>query len=183
VNIFVLDENPWAAARMHCDKHVPKMIVESAQMLSTAHRILDGKEYLATSKSGKRMTKHYLLERNDDIVYKAVHAAHPCTVWTMQSASNYIWHYGLFHALAEEFEYRFKKIHRSWDILKHILCATPVNIPNVGPTPYARAMKAYPELMEIEDPVKAYQEFYKADKVEFAKWEKGRSAPDWWNNK
>ena len=61
MNIFVLDENPWAAARMHCDKHVPKIIVESAQMLSTAHRILDGKEYLATSKSGKRMTKHYLL--------------------------------------------------------------------------------------------------------------------------
>jgi hypothetical protein len=124
VNIFLLDESPGVAARMHCDK------------LSTAHRMLDGKEYLAPSKSGKRMTKHYLLERNDDVIYKAVHAAHPCTVWTMQSASNYIWHYGLFHALSEEFEYRFKKIHRSWDILKYILSVIPKNIPDIGPTPY-----------------------------------------------
>jgi hypothetical protein len=183
VNIFILDENPLAAARMHCDKHVPKMVVESAQMLSTAHRMLDGKEYLAPSKSGKRMTKHYLLERNDDVIYKAVHAAHPCTVWTMQSASNYIWHYGLFHALSEEFEYRFKKIHRSWDILKDILSVIPKNITDIGPTPYAKAMKAYPDIAVIENPVEAYRQFYIADKIEFAKWEKGRSAPTWWNTK
>ena len=182
MNIFLLDESPGVAARMHCDKHVPKMIVESAQMLSTAHRMLDGKEYLAPSKSGKRMTKHYLLERNDDVIYKAVHAAHPCTVWTMQSASNYIWHYGLFHALSEEFEYRFKKIHRSWYILKYI-SVIPKNIPDIGPTPYAKAMKAYPDIAAIEDPVEAYRQFYIADKIEFAKWEKGRSAPAWWNTK
>ena len=43
MNIFVLDKNPIKAAQQHCDKHVVKMILESAQMLSTAHRILDGK--------------------------------------------------------------------------------------------------------------------------------------------
>ena len=59
MNIFVLDKDPHIAAQMHCDKHVPKMIVESAQMLSTAHRLLDGEEYMAPSKSGKRMVKHY----------------------------------------------------------------------------------------------------------------------------
>ena len=42
MNIFILDEDPVIAAKMLCDKHVPKMIVESAQMLSTAHRLLDG---------------------------------------------------------------------------------------------------------------------------------------------
>jgi hypothetical protein len=181
MNIFVLNEDPQIAAHMHCDKHVPKMIVESAQMLSTAHRLLDGEEYLAPSKSGKRMVKHYRLTENDDIIYKAVHAGHPCTVWTMESAQNYIWHYSLFRALADEFEYRFNKIHRSWDILKDILYATPVNIPFKGRTPFAKAMKAYPELMEVEDPVEAYRAFYMEDKVEFAKWEKGRPAPKWWN--
>ena len=45
MNIFYLDEKPMTAARMHCDKHVVKMILESAQMLSTAHRILDGNDY------------------------------------------------------------------------------------------------------------------------------------------
>jgi len=183
MNIFVLDENPWAAARMHCDRHVPKMVVESAQMLSTAHRILDGEEYLAPSKSGKRMVKHYRLSENDDIIYKAVHAGHPCTAWTMESASNYRWHFSLFVMLAKEFEFRFGKVHRSYDLLKKALFTPPKNIPNKPQTPFAKAMKAYADLMEIEDPVKAYQEFYKADKVEFAKWEKGRPAPSWWNTK
>ena len=183
MNIFVLDESPGVAARMHCDKHVPKMIVESAQMLSTAHRILDGEEYVAPSKSGKRMVKHYRLPEHDDIVYKAVHAGHPCTVWTMASAGNYHWHYNLFRELAKEFEYRFKKVHRSWEILQTILSPCPRNIPSIGRSKYAKAMKAYPDLMEIEDPVKAYQEFYKADKINFAKWEKGRAAPSWWKTK
>lgn len=42
MNIFVLHRHPRTAARDHCDKHVVKMIVEYAQMLSTAHRQHDG---------------------------------------------------------------------------------------------------------------------------------------------
>ena len=59
MNIFILDEDPTIAAQMQCDKHVVKMIVESAQMLSTAHRMLDGKLIMKPSKSGKRMVKYY----------------------------------------------------------------------------------------------------------------------------
>ena len=183
MNIFVLDKDPLIAAKMHCDKHVPKMIVESAQMLSTAHRLLDGEEYMAPSKSGKRMVKHYRLPEHDDVIYKAVHAKHPCTIWTMQSHNNYLWHYHLWRYLAEEFEYRFGKVHASWEKLKDILYDTPKNLVYGDMTPFAKAMKAYPDLMEIADPVKAYQEFYKADKIKFAKWEKGRPTPKWWNNK
>ena len=51
MNIFYLDKDPIVAAEMSCDKHVCKMIVESAQMLSTAHRLIDGKEYI--DKNGK----------------------------------------------------------------------------------------------------------------------------------
>ena len=61
MNIFVLDTDPVTAAQLQCDKHVVKMIVESAQMLSTAHRMLDGTIQIAPSKSGKRMVKHYRL--------------------------------------------------------------------------------------------------------------------------
>ena len=183
MNIFVLNEDPYIAAQMHCDKHVPKMIVESAQMLSTAHRLLDGKEYMAPSKSGKRMVKHYQLPQHDDLIYKAVHAGHPCTKWTMESAENYEWHFKLFQYLSEEFEYRFGKVHRSWDLLKWLLINAPMNMERKGMTPFAKAMKAYPDLMKIADPVKAYQEFYKVDKIKFAKWEKGRPAPKWWNDK
>ena len=42
MNIFILDKDLQIAAQMLCDKHIPKMIIESAQMLSTVHRMLDG---------------------------------------------------------------------------------------------------------------------------------------------
>lgn len=44
MNIFYLHESPAFAAEMHCDQHVRKMLIESAQLLSTAHRVLDGTE-------------------------------------------------------------------------------------------------------------------------------------------
>ena len=43
MNIFILDNDPVIAAQMQCDKHVVIMIVESGQMLSTVHRMRDGK--------------------------------------------------------------------------------------------------------------------------------------------
>ena len=52
MNIFVLDRNPVIAAQMQCDKHIVKMIVESGQMLSTAHRMLDAEVTRGPSKSG-----------------------------------------------------------------------------------------------------------------------------------
>ena len=45
MNIFYLDRDPKIAAQLACDKHVVKMILESAQMLCTAHRVLDGDDY------------------------------------------------------------------------------------------------------------------------------------------
>ena len=53
MNIFVLDENPVIAAKMACDKHIVKMILESAQMLCTAKRVQDGELYMAKTKNGR----------------------------------------------------------------------------------------------------------------------------------
>ena len=36
MNIFHLHKDPKICAEYHCDKHVVKMILETAQMLSTA---------------------------------------------------------------------------------------------------------------------------------------------------
>jgi hypothetical protein len=73
MNIFVIHENPIIAAREHCDKHVVKMILESAQMLSTSHRILDGVEEKAPSVSGKTMSKYWRLDDyREPILYRAV---------------------------------------------------------------------------------------------------------------
>ena len=92
MNLFILDKDPIKAAQLQCDKHVVKMIVESAQMLSTAHRMLDGIETRRRSKSGKTMSKYWELpDDRESVLYKAVHMGHPCTVWTMQNDNNYQW--------------------------------------------------------------------------------------------
>ncbi len=62
MNIFYRDNSPALAAKYHNDKHVVKMILESAQMLSTAHRVLDGKEqsvFLVESKNWRKNVKTY----------------------------------------------------------------------------------------------------------------------------
>src|SRR6056300_427735 len=140
MNLFILDKDPVKAAQLQCDKHVVKMVLESAQMLSTAHRVLDGKLTKIPSKSGKTMVKHWKLDQHDDIIYKAVHVGHPCTVWTMESNNNYNWHYVHFQALAEEFEYRYGKQHKSWLLLKDVLFYPPKNIPMEPLTEFKLAM-------------------------------------------
>ena len=115
MNIFILDEDPVRAAQLQCDKHIVKMPLESAQMLSTVHRMLDGTETRRPSKSGKTMVKYWELdEPRESILYKAVHYTHPCTVWSMESVANYNWHYEHFVALHDEFVYRYGKTHGSF---------------------------------------------------------------------
>lgn len=186
MNIFILHEDPVVAAQMQCDKHVPKMVVESAQMLSTAHRMLDGTVQIAPSKSGKRMVRHYRLFEDpemDQVLYKAVHYKHPCTVWTMESADNYVWHYKHFVALCDEFEFRFNKTHATAVKLKSPLWSLPHNIPKIGMTPFKLAMTSNPECM-FEDAVESYRAFYhtKQDRFKMA-WDKSRPKPYWFEHK
>ena len=180
MNIFVLDKDPVVAAQMLCDKHVSKMIVESAQMLSTAHRLLDGVPEKRPSRSGKTMQAYYAFnDVRDDIYYRVVHKGHPCTKWTMESLQNYDWHYGHFVAMGKEFAYRRNKDHKTFLQLGQILAAPPENIPNIGLTEFAQAMQAYPECMVEGDAVQAYRNYYHRAKP-FAKWEWKREAPSWW---
>jgi hypothetical protein len=66
MNIFYLDKDPKTCAQYHCDKHVVKMILEYAQLLSTAHRVIDGKEKKVLSNSGKRMVSNWVLDDDSD---------------------------------------------------------------------------------------------------------------------
>ena len=86
MNIFVLDQNPSIAASMMCDKHVVKMIVESCQLLSTAHHVLDGKEI--TVDTGKRKYRTYTCSQPD--ICKATMINHPCTIWTRSSTDGVV---------------------------------------------------------------------------------------------
>lgn len=183
MNLFILDECPIVSAMWQCDKHVPKMIVESGQMLSTAHRMLDGTLERRPSKSGKTMVKYYRLSQHsmESTLYKAVHFAHPCTVWTMESSANYEWHYQHFWALCKEYTYRYGKIHKTERELLKVLEKPPMSILRGEMTPFKLAMKSNPECIALGDPVKAYQAFYQTKQERFKMvWTK-REKPEWFN--
>lgn len=183
MNIFILDKDPVKAAQLQCDKHVPKMIVESAQMLSTAHRMLDGYVEKRPSKSGKRLVNYWVHpDKNlEEVLYKAVHHSHPCTVWTMESVANYAWHYVHYRALAEEFEYRYGKQHKSWLLLKDVLFYPPKNIPMEPLTEFKLAMKSNPECIALGDPVEAYRAFYQTKQSRFKMNWTCRPVPEWFS--
>jgi hypothetical protein len=180
MNLFILDKDPVLAAQLQCDKHVVKMIVESAQMLSTAHRMLDGYVEKRPSKSGKTMVNYWVHPNPhlENTLYKAVHHSHPCTVWTMQSSANFMWHVIHFQALLQEYTYRYGKTHSTDKIVSEV-CRLPKNIPMGPQTPFRLAMKDSPECIALGDPVKAYQAFYQTKQKRFSMvWTK-RETPTW----
>lgn len=180
MNIFVLSECPVESAQLQCNKHIPKMVLESAQMLSTAHRILDGKIEVRKSKSGKTNVKYWKLDEPlESVIYKAVHVNHPCTVWTMKTSSNYYWHYNHFIALCDEYTYRYGKQHKSDLLLRNVLSALPKNIPVGQLTSHALAMGANPECIDHNDIVGSYRKFYQTKQQRFKMvWTK-RQVPEW----
>ena len=181
MNIFYLDPNPEISAKMHCDKHVVKMIIEYAQMLSTAHRMLDGKLTKKPSKSGKTMIRHYdLYEGTDDleaemIYYKAVHYNHPCNVWVRESNENYLYLYRMFCALCDEYHHRYGKYHMTDVKLKSALYIFPLNIPY---KPFSEPPQAMPDYCKRVSAIDGYRTYYINEKKRFAKWTK-RDVPKW----
>tara|TARA_R100000353_G_scaffold53928_1_gene43179 strand:+ start:677 stop:1237 length:561 start_codon:yes stop_codon:yes gene_type:complete len=179
MNIFVLDENPITAAEMHCDKHVPKMCVEAAQMMASAlrrHGATD--EDMPLTKAGRP--------------YLGGYAHHPCTVWAGDSRANFSWL--ALHALAlcKEYTKRFGKEHACSGPIEHMArMRHAVEFEETRYTPFALAMPdEYRPIIQIgnDEPVKvthsnhkaveAYRAYYHSK--QFAKWEKGTPAPDWW---
>lgn len=186
MNIFILSEDPIEAAQLQCDKHVVKMIVESAQMLSTVHRMLDGKMERRPSKKGSMLQYFKLDDEREDVLYKACHYNHPSTVWTRESCCNYTWHYNHFIALCDEYTYRYGKIHSTDSKLRKVLKALPNNIARTRVrTPYKLAMSSNPECIVNDlggtNAVESYRNFYQTKKERFKMiWTK-RNVPEWFN--
>ena len=107
MNIFYLDKDPVKAAHYSCDKHVVKMILESAQMLCTAHRVQDGEKVIGHSATGRKRTTYKHPNSNmDAILYGAGWLKHPSCVWVMDNAYNYMWLYRHMMALGDEYTAR-----------------------------------------------------------------------------
>lgn len=113
MNIFFLSLNPVDAAQYQCDKHVVKMILETAQLLCTAHRVLDGVQ-LVSETTGKLLQKYRHPDTEmDDLLYKSTHINHPSSKWVRKTSGNYMWAYCHFLALCEEYEHRYGRQHAS----------------------------------------------------------------------
>lgn len=175
MNIFFLDKDPQLAAEYHHDKHVVKMILETAQLLSTAHRVIDGEQYIDQS-TGRKIKRWQMGDRfMEDRLYKATHVNHPSAVWTRESLDNYEWLYKLFIHLCNEYTHRYGKTHATYSKLHDVLSQTPQNIPNVGLTKMPQAM---PDEYKDDDSVKAYRQYYCGAKKNQSKYT-NRDAPIW----
>ena len=151
MNIFVLDSDPCVAASMACDKHVVKMILETAQMLCAA-----------------AIAKGYTMP------YGATHTRHPCTLWAGESRANWDWliKHGL--ALCSEYTLRYGKVHKSQRIIEFAR-DSDISFDKQELTPFAQAM---PEQYKNDCVVTAYRSYYMGEKAGFATWK--TQTPDWW---
>lgn len=155
MNIFYLSDDPVEAAQMHCDKHVCKMIIETAQMMSTIHH-----------RYGR-----------DNPPYKPTHAKHPSTVWAGDNTRHYDWMRALGLELCREYTKRYGKVHKTEAIIK-CLWKAPQGMPTL-------VWQDPPQCMDIEykvegDTIAAYRNYYIRAKARFAKWAHMTKAPAWW---
>lgn len=175
MNIFYLSNDVKQCAAWHNNKHVVKMILESAQLLSTAHRILDSTHQGVI---GSRL--YYLLQDEHDVdslkCYRQTHVNHPSAVWVRKSKHNYKWLYSLFVELIKEYEYRYGKQHACIAYLD-FLSKCPDNI---GTESFTAPPQCMPdEYKVIGDTVKAYHNYYIGAKQSMAQW-KNRDIPSWY---
>jgi hypothetical protein len=155
INIFVTSKCPIQSAKYLDTKRVSKMILESAQMLSTAIR-----EHGYT----------------DDDVYKSTHKNHPSNVWCRTTRANYMWLYEHYRALALEYYARRRKWHKSWEKLNVKLLEGAEWIPEGELTPFANCAANQSKgvsYKHIENTTIAYQ-LYLADR-----WETDVREPVW----
>ena len=179
MNIFYLDNDVTTCAEMHVDKHCVKMILEYAQLLSTAHRVLDGNIVVGLSKSGRKQQRYILNDSRDQIMYSATHINHPSAIWCRANLENYLWLHSMLVALCKEYTYRYGKTHKCEEIgLVEMLGKSPTNIP-VGeftePTP------AMPDHYKVVgNSIQSYKNYYLGDKTRMFSW-KNRQTPFWIN--
>jgi hypothetical protein len=149
MNIFYIHEDPTVAPKMMTDKHIVKMILESAQMLSTAHRVLDGEDSLP--------------------VYKQAYVNHPSTKWVRQSTKNYAWLYSHFIALSLEYSARYKgRVHSTYAKLHEHLANFPKNLQDGK---FTQPPCAMPDIYKVSDRdhIMNYRLYYLKEKIKTEK--------------
>jgi len=152
---------------MHVDKHVCKMVIEYAQLMSTAHRVLDGEMYIGKTVNNRNIKRWRLPDERETRLMKPTMMNHPSAIWLRQSDSNYRWLYSMWCELQKEFTYRYGKVHATARLipdLKNVPFNCPVG-PFTGPTP------AMPDDCKVPgDSLKSYHNYYIMSKSHLWSW-------------
>ena len=162
MNIFFLDNDIRKCAQYHCDKHVVKMILETAQLLCGVHH----------------MTPQVAPQVAPQVPYKLSHKNHPCAIWSRESLTNYLVLCELGLELCYEYTYRYGRRHKSQDVIEW--CVT--NKPSIVDIGYTQPPKAMPDEYKVDSVVESYRNYYRGAKVSFAVW-KNREKPCWFEEK
>lgn len=174
MNIFYLNNDTKICALWHTDRHIVSQTKEYAQLLSTAHRVIDGVEYVDDS-SGRKIKRWKLGGSYEDILYKATHINHPSAIWVRHSYDNYTWLRSLLYQLCKEYTYRYGKVHKVESSgLYEALSYAPMNI-KLGvftePTP------AMPDEYIVKgNSIQSYHNYYNGAKRNMFSW-KNRTIP------
>jgi hypothetical protein len=158
MNIFFLDENPTLSAQYHVDKHVVKMILETAQLLCSVHHVTE--------------------QVTEQVPYKLSHKNHPCAVWARQSLSNYLYLCELGLELGKEYTHRYGKRHKSIEVIEWCI----VNKPNIPDIDFTQPAMAMPDEYKTDSVVESYRNYYIGAKISLASW-KNREKPFWFGKK
>ena len=148
MNIFYLHHSPYLAAKVQYNKHVVKMILESAQMLCTAHHVYGN------------------AEQKLNVPYKQAHLNHPSTIWARQCKANYRWLYLHMMALGYEYTKRYDKMHASIVKCAKFLNIPPVHIPDGE---FCEPPQAMPDQYKVPGcSITAYWNYYEGEKYKVA---------------
>jgi len=153
MNIFLLDTDTKKCAQYHCDKHVVKMILETAQLLCGVH---------------------HMTNQITEAPYKLSHRNHPCSIWARESLSNYLYLCELGLELCKEYTYRYGKRHKSQDVIEWCL----INKPNIADKEFTEPARAMPDEYKSNCVVESYRNYYMGEKSKIAVW-KNRETPEW----
>jgi len=170
MNIFYLSHKTSRCARWHCDKHVVKMILETTQLLYTAHWVLTNNlpEFSEAPCRKGSEERGYLSIKNKK---------HPCAIWTRESLDNYVWLCQLGLALCDEYRFRFGKDKRH-SCEKHILWLYEFPPPSLNPTGWTQPRMAMPDEYRDKNPLIAYRAYYRLGKKELLTYTR-RHRPHW----
>jgi len=152
MNIFATYKCPTRSAIALDDKRVIKMVLESAQILSTAINKMGGEG-----------------------PYKTTHMNHPCSIWARLNKENYKWLLEHFEALCREYTWRYGKIHKCMGHLKRLSEGIRY-MPSGAITPFANCAANHNLGLDFKS-ISPAREAYR--KYLVAKWKIDKREPKW----